>query len=290
LLLSGDPPLEIDPDTSELVQVADNSGDLRFAVAPVMSPERTTNEYRVLAGHLATELETPVKVVQRKTYAQVNELLRVGSVQVALICTGAYLDSRAEALPLEVLVVPYYQSGPVYRSLILAREDGPYTSFEQLVGLPFALSDPLSLSGHYYPLSAVMEMGRSPADLLSRAIYTYSHDASITALLDGIVEGAAVDSLVYEYEVRRDPTISQRLEILHRSPPLGISPIVVPSSVDHELRERLRSAFLHMGDSPTGREVLDSLGVSRFDLPPEGLYDDVYERYMRVRKEVERSP
>ena len=56
LLLSGDPPLEIDPDTSELVQVADNSGDLRFAVAPVMSPERTTNEYRVLAGHLATEL------------------------------------------------------------------------------------------------------------------------------------------------------------------------------------------------------------------------------------------
>jgi len=68
------------------------SGDivpLRVAVAAVISPEGTVDSYRPLLNYLGTKLGRPIELVQRRTYAEVNDLIRDGKVDLAFVCTRA---------------------------------------------------------------------------------------------------------------------------------------------------------------------------------------------------------
>jgi phosphonate transport system substrate-binding protein len=226
-------------------------------------------------------------MVQRKTYSEVNELLRHGTVQVAIICTGAYLHARVDKIPLEVIAVPVYSEGPVYHSFIIVRAESGITSMWGLKGRSFAFSDPLSLSGHYYPISLLLDQKVEPYTFFSHITFTYSHNGNMKAVLDGIADGAAVDSLVYNFEVLRNPGIGKKLRVIHQSPPLGINPVVVPTSIDLSLRERLREAFIGMNGSPEGQKLLSALGIVRFDIPPPTLYDSVSELFAKVRRYLE---
>jgi phosphonate transport system substrate-binding protein len=104
-------------------------------------------------------------------------------------------------------------------------------------------------------------------------LYTYSHPGSIRAVLDGIVDAAAVDSLVYSGELRRRPELARQLRVIHRSAALGISPIVVPRSAPPRLVNALRGALLGMDSTQSGRAILAHLGFSRFQVPPPDLFE-----------------
>jgi ABC-type phosphate/phosphonate transport system substrate-binding protein len=105
-------------------------------------------------------------------------------------------------------------------------------------------TDPLSLSGHHYPVAVLAKQDLRAESFFGRVLYTYSHPGSIRAVLDGIVDAAAVDSLVYAGELRRQPDLARQLRVIHRSPPLGISPVVVPRSAHPKLVNALRAALL----------------------------------------------
>ena len=277
MLIPHDAVIEVNSSEGELVVRAPHEDALRFAVAPVLSPERSSEDYQRLSGWLGARLDRPVRIVQRRTYGELNDLLRTESVDLALVCTGAFLRGRAEGLEVDPVVIPVPVTGPNYHSLIVVRRDSSFETFEQVAQGRFAFADPLSLSGHLYPLALALERGLDPEAILRRAIHTYSHDNSIHAVRDGIVDGAAVDSLVWEYEVRHDPEVTSQLKVIERSPPFAIQPVVAPRSLDPALVLAIRTALLQLDDSPDGREILAGLGIVSFELPTPGMYDETEE-------------
>ncbi len=279
LVVPGPDVVQIDSSANALIRPAGpRDRSLRFAIAPVLSPERRQEDYRQLAGWLGERLGRPIRIVQRRTYGEINDLLRTSSVDLALICTGAYLIGRAEGLEVTPVVVPVPLSGPTYQSLILAGIDSGFDTFEQVARGRLALADPMSLSGHLVPLALAQERGLDPLDVLDRALHTYSHDNSIRAVEDGIVDGAAVNSLLWEFEVKHDPGVTTKLKIIERSPPLAIQPVVVPLSLDPVLFLEIRRAMLALDSDPGGRKILERLGLSSFEQPARGLYDETAER------------
>jgi len=274
--------VRIDSSEGALVHPPRRDQALRFAIAPVISPERGEEDYQRLAGWLGERLRRPVRIVQRRTYGEVNDLLRTSAVDVAVICTGAYLRGRAAGMEVDIVAVPMTPRGPQYESLIIVPRGSGLESFADAAGGRLAFADPLSLSGHFYPLSLAIERGLDPAAVLRRAVYTYSHDNSIHAVADGIVDGAAVDSLVWDYELEHDAETTRDLIVLERSPPLAIHPVVVPRSLDRALAQRIRAALLDLDASPEGPLILDRLGLVSFELPIPGLYDEVEERINQV--------
>jgi len=282
-------PLEVslEPPNAPELKRSPSRPKLRFAVAPVLSPGRTIDGYHAMVTYVASRLDRSAQLVQRKTYHEVNELLRHGTVDVAIICTGAYLDAEAEQIPLEVLAVPTYPDGPVYFSFFVVRHDSSIQSCEQLRGRRFAFTDPLSLSGHYYPLYYLLNRRQDPREFFSDTTFTHSHDGSLRAVVDKIVDGAGVDSLIYDFEVSRHPSLREKLRIIHRSPPLGVSPIVVPKSAAPSLRKRLRDTFVGMSADSEGQQVLAGLGIARCQDPPPKLYGPVSEIYTEVRQYLE---
>lgn len=256
---------------------------LRFALTAVASPERNDRHF-ALADYLSSQLDQPVNLVERHTHAEIVELLRHDAIHAGIVCTGAFLHARRTGVAIDVIAVPVHEAGPFTNAVILVRSEAPARDFMDLAGGAFAYNDPLSLGGYAYPQSLLIRAGHDPATFFARSIFTYSDEGSIRAILDGIVDGAAVDRLVYERELRRDPGLGARVRVVHESPPFGVSPVVVPTGMDASLRDRLRRVILALGTTPDGKAALASLGFVRFEEPPPGLYDSAVEIVQTVEK------
>jgi phosphonate transport system substrate-binding protein len=126
-------------------------------------------------------------------------------------------------------------------------------------------------------------MGETPESFFGGYIYTYSHDNSIHSVAERLVDGAAVDSLIWEYLTAKGQRWPAQTRIIDRSEPFGIPPLVVSPDIDGELKEELRSAFLNMHDDPRGREILDRVLIDRFTEIEDSAYDSIREMETLIR-------
>jgi len=117
----------------------------------------------------------------------------------------------------------------------------------------------------------------------NQSFFTYSHDNSIIAVAEQIAEGAAVDSLVYEYMKEIRPDIIAKTRIIETSPPFGIPPVVVSKDIDPFLEEKLRNIFLGMDKDEEGKRILSLVKIDRFVILNDSSYDSIRE----MRKQIQ---
>ncbi len=247
---------------------------LRIAVAAIISPQGTAESYSDLAAYLSEKVGRPIELIQRRTYAEVNELVAQNQVDVAFVCTSAYVDGH-DRFGMELLVAPEIDGQRVYYSELIVPRASPAQSMADLQGKVFAFTDPISFSGRVYPTYLVQQLGQTPEHFFRRSFYTYSHDRAIEAVAAGVADGAAVDSLVLDYALKRNPSLSRRIRVIHRSPPFGIPPVVIPPELPPRQAADLRDIFLAMDHDPEGRAVLSELGIDRFVVVQDEDYTDV---------------
>jgi phosphonate transport system substrate-binding protein len=262
--------VELPPPASPLEQEG-----LKVAVAAIISPRGTAESFAPLLIRLEEETGEKVTLVQRRTYQEINQLIVDHQVDVAFICTGAYAASP-DRLRMDLLVVPQIKGKTTYQSFIIVPAAAATKNLRDLKGTVFAFTDPLSNTGHLYPLFLLQTLGLTPETFFKRTIFTYSHDRSIHAVASGVADGAGVDNLVYQYATASDPFLKEKTRIIHSSPEFGMPPVVVPRTTPALQQERLRGIFLNMHLSREGAEALASLGIEQFVPPDETMYDNLY--------------
>jgi phosphonate transport system substrate-binding protein len=264
-------------DVVEIRNPGEEDSAVVIGVSNILSPVETVTYYEDLFDYLSKKLGKKVKLVQRSNYAEMNELLRLGRVDLAFVCSRAYI-AGAMQFGLKLLVVPVvYDEGPVYYSYIIVNKDSNINSFVELRGKSFAFADPLSNSGELYPRYLLAKMNETPDTFFSHYFYTYSHDKSIEAVASGIVDGAAVDSLIWDYKNMTEPWVTSRTRIIKVSPPFGIPPVVASPYSDKELVEEIRNILLSMHEDEDGRKILRKLHIKRFILPENASYASIEE-------------
>jgi len=245
---------------------------IRMAVAAVLSPEGNIDNYSGLARYLGERLGRPVELVQRRTYAEVNDLVAAGSVDLAFVCTSAYVSGSGQGT-MDLLVVPEIDAARVYYSSVIVPAGSTVDTVADLKGEIFAFTDPMSHTGRVYPTYLVQQLGEDPESFFSASFFAYSHDRAIEAVAGGVAAGAAVDSLVLDHAIARDPSLQQRVNVIHRSPPFGIPPVVVPSGLSDDFRRQLEHALLDLQHDSEGRAILTELGVDKFVIGDDADYD-----------------
>ena len=254
---------------------------LRVAIAGVVSPVETLKTYEELVSYFGQVLNQPVEIVQRGTYAEINDLVRSRYVDFAFVCSLAYVIGHDE-FGMELLVVPEVDGESVYYSYLVVPADSEAKSLMDLRGKSFAFTDPLSNSGRLAPTYRLYQMEETPDSFFGKYIFTYSHDNSVRAVADNLVDGAAVDSLVYDYLISHEPDIKTKPRIITRSGPFGIPPVVVNPALNQEIKARLRGLFLDMRQDKKGREILDDLPIDRFVIGNDNAYDIIREMVSQV--------
>ncbi|MGQ9833105.1 MAG: substrate-binding domain-containing protein [Candidatus Villigracilaceae bacterium] len=247
---------------------------LRVAIASVISPQGNVESYSALADYLGQKLNRPIELVQRRTYLEVNDLLEQGSVDMAFVCTSAYIVGHDD-FGMELLVAPQVNGETIYHAYLIVPARSPARDMADLKGKVFAFTDPISLTGRAYPTSLVQKLGTTPEDFFGRTFFTYSHDEAIYAVANGLADGASVDSLVYKYALTRDPSLTQRVKVIHQSPAFGIPPVVVNPALRPQIKATLQSLLLEMAKDPAGQAALAAIGVERFVLIDDNAYRSV---------------
>jgi phosphonate transport system substrate-binding protein len=253
---------------------AKKGATLRIGMGAMITPKEGYVYYSRLKEYLAIRLNMPVALVDRENYEEMNKLLDSGGVDSAFVCAGPYVEGH-DRFGLEILVMPLVKGKPVYHSYIIVPRGSPVKSFEDLRGRTFAFTDPKSNSGKLVPTYLLARMGESPDSFFSKYWYTYGHDRSISAVAEKLVDGAAVDSLIWEYLNRSKPAVTQQTRIVTVSEPYGIPPLVVRKGMDPGLKERLRQALVTMDSDTEGRKILAGMMIDRFVPGDDGNYDSI---------------
>jgi len=250
--------------------------ELRVGVSPIVSPGEAFPAHRDVRSYLETCLGRPVRILYRRTYAEVSSLLRFGQLDAAFVCSYLYVLG-SEDYDLAALVVPVVGGETVYHSYIIVPASSPARTLEDLRGREFAFCDLLSNTGRLAPQYALAQLGESPETFFSRTMFTYSHDRAVRAVAMELVDGAGVDSLVYEAMVAEDPDLRRSLRVIQRLGPFGMPPVVVGPRIDPEMKEHLRGCFLSMHEDSAGLRALEGLEAERFVPADSSAYESIRE-------------
>ena len=251
------------------------------AVAAMISPKETFGYYRQLLDYIGTKLGREVQFIQRKTYGEINELLGIGKIDLAFICSGPYAAGK-EIYNFELIATPQVQKSHFYQSYLIVNKASQFNRLEDLKGHVFAFTDPDSNTGKLVPTFWLFEIGEQPETYFSKTIYTYSHDNSILAVAKALVDGAAIDGLIWEYYHQKDPVFTSRTRVIRKSERYGIPPIVASKHLSSELKNRIRQLFFSMHNDPKGQKILAELMIDRFIAPRDEWYDSIRQMDLKI--------
>jgi len=261
----------------------DTSYKINVAVSAMISPKETLSYYSELFEHIFKKTNHQINFKQRKTYQEVNMMLRKNEVDLAFICSGAYIEEK-EISNIEILAVPVCNNKPYYQAYIIAHKSSGINKIEDFYNKSFAFTDPMSNSGKLYAVKRLNDINKDVESFFSSIMYTHAHDISIELVSKKIVDGATIDGLIYDYKQKYFPNQMKNLKIIEKSDYFGIPPIVVPSAIDKNLKNEIKKTVLSLHKDPAGKRILEQLLIDKFIEGYDTSYNSIREMKMQIEK------
>lgn len=233
--------------------------------------------------YMEKRLDRRVEFLQRDSYRETMDLLRLEKIDFAWICDYPYVQLRKIV---RLLAVPSYGGQPLYRAyLIVPASDAHTTSLLHLKGRVFAYADPYSNTGYLAPRYQLQRAGEDPAKFFSKTFFTHSHRKLVDAVVSGLAHGASIDSYVWDTLNLIKPEFTRRTRIVERSPDYGFPPLVAHRSVSEADFVAMQKMLLAMGQDEEGKVLLTRLNLDGFFVGKDKAYDSVADM-MRVFGEI----
>lgn len=256
-------------------------GEITFAVAPVISPEFCFSEYELLSSALSKGTGKTIRLIQRKSYEEINELFRNGKCDFGLVCGGAFIRATLQ-FPLKLVAIPRIRGSLTYRSCIVVREDSDIRNITDLRGKNFAFCDPLSNSGYAYPTYRLMKMGLDPSNYFGRTIFTYGHDKTVRAVIDKVVDAGAVAEIIVTFMTRREPDLANAIRIIDYSPEFTNTPVVARNDIPQETLDAVKKSLLAAKTNTDYQSFFDKTGIEEFCEADDQMFKTVSEIWREI--------
>jgi phosphonate transport system substrate-binding protein len=257
---------------------------LRVALGGIITPKEGLAYYLEFLRYLEKRLGQPIIYSDKEDYAEINRMLRDGEVDFAFVCSGPYVEGK-RSFGLRLVAAPQAYGLTSYRSYIIVPRESTARSLDDLRGGSFAFTDPLSNTGNLVPTFMLAQRRETKESFFKTTTFTHGHDKSIKAVAEGLVDGAAVDSLIWEYYQRKDPATTGRTRVIATSPPYGIPPVVVRSGLDDGTGARLKEVLLDAHRDPQGEAILKAMMIDRFVEVDDSIYDSIREMMVWLERE-----
>ena len=242
---------------------------LRVAMISVLNHARTEGYQSQMVRSLGRLLGRPVLLLHRRSYAEINQLLAKGDADVAFLSSGAYMVYGKKE-DVRLLAMPERSGVNYYFSYVIVPRTSRIESLAELRGRHFVYVDPMSYSGYLELRAYLRKMGEDPETFFRSSYFTYSHDDSLRAVADGLVDGGVIASLTYDYYQEYAPAMLEQVRIVQVLPGSGMGPVVAR----RDLREAdaVQEILLHLDRDPEAKEAMEQLLIDRFVPPQPELY------------------
>ena len=235
------------------------------AVRVGLTPVFVNDQHGFLAdwrAYMEAKLQQSVEFVQRNSYREVMDLLRLEKLDFAWICDYPFVYLHKQV---RLLAAPLFKGRPYYRAnLIVPAKMTQVTSLLDLRNKIFAYADPYSNTGYLEPRYQLRQMGEDPASFFWRTFFTYSHVNLVEAVAVGLADGGSVDSFVWDSLDKDRPDLARRTRIVSQSPEYGFPPFVANHAVPKESFLAMQNMLLTMADDAAGKVLLKRLNLDGF--------------------------
>lgn len=247
---------------------------LKVAVAAMIFPKETLTSYQELLAYIGQKVDLNIELVQRETYEEINKMISTRELDIAFICTGPYATGH-EKYGFEALVTPVVNGKPFYQAYLIVHKDAPFQTLEDLRGRAFAFTDPDSNTGTFIPKYWLSQIGETYDSFFSDITYTHSHDNSIMAVAKQLVEGASINSIIWDYYQSRNPVYTSKTRIIKKSELFGGPPLVVSKSMSKSLKSKIRQLLSEMHQDSEGKKILNDLKIDSFRSSEKSWYESI---------------
>ncbi|MCT8137418.1 phosphate/phosphite/phosphonate ABC transporter substrate-binding protein [Anaerobacillus sp. CMMVII] len=247
---------------------------LKFAIVSILSIRETHRTFHKFAQYLEEELGRPVEIIQKQTYTEVKELFERDEIDAGIVCAYLSVVGRREGI-IKKIAMPVIDGEKQFTSYIITKNNSSINSMEDLYGKNFAYSDSLSYSGYLVAKYNIVQGGFDFNSYFSNAYYTYSHDNTILAVANGLVDAGATHSVVFDKLKKENNPIIAEIKIIAEGELVGHSPVVINPNIDPDLEIKLREVILSMHKDEKGRKALEKLGYDYFDVPDKDLFKPI---------------
>lgn len=242
-------------------------------------PRRHYEKLDRLGAYLAKRLRGHGIVRHAVTIPNNNDdmvsLLRDGRIDLVSESPFSALQFEEEA-GAQFLLREWKDGVASYRALFVTRDDAGMSELEDLSGRTIAFEDPGSTSSFFLPMLAMRDRGLEPIPLeLPRAWasgkavrYAFARSALnvLYWVANGRVDAGVVGELDWVAQRGVPEGLTNRLQVLHKTPPITRSFVMVRGGLENPLRQRIKEILVQMDQSDIGRETLRAyFGTRRFD-------------------------
>jgi len=266
---------------------------LRWGLTPYMAPEELKKNYRPIADFVGDRLGLSVELVMGKNYADLEQRIVEGSVDVAVVSPYSYVRAKKRAPGLLPFASHIARGSASYGAYIIVNEDSDIESLSELKGQSFAFVDRRSTSGWLFPAVRMLDEGIHPErDLEERFVKT--HNAVYDEVVEGRVEGGATydGALRQGRDRRRD---GRGVRVIAKAPRIPHEAYVLREGLPVEVADALGAALFEISTGTRkGRELLaPMLRINGFVQVEDSHYDvvrEVEEKANKVGLTVETEP
>ncbi len=244
--------------------------------------------YDEMARFFSRKLGWDVQVISNLSYAESDNMLNKGVIQIGFVCGLPYVHNFADG-NYELLAIPImslkkgvfpdangYENIPgKYYSYTIVHKDSPLKTWADLKGKSYAFSEMTSNSGYNLPRAKLISIGARDWKYFSRVVVSGSHEESIRLVASGAVDASSVDSLVLDYDRMLQFAEAHNVRIIEHLGPAGIPPVVISKKADQSIKKPLMNVMLRMHNDPEGKKILEKAMMVRFDPPADRNYDDI---------------
>ena len=262
------------------VQTKPDEKTIRIVMSAAFVSEEGVDVYSDIFNYLGNKLGRKVEFVSGFSYSTINKMLDTGMVDVGFVCGLPYtikMDVSQPTIDLllaPVMIDPKYNSKPIYYSYIIVHKNSKYKKFSDLKESHFVFNDEISNSGYNMPRAHLIDIGETTG-FFSEISRSGSHEESIRLVALSKADVSAVDSLVYDYDVKNNPKYVKDTKIIKVLGPVGIPPIVVSTKTSLSVKNEMRKVLLQMNTNAIGKKILSKALVDRFVVVEDSNYDSI---------------
>jgi phosphonate transport system substrate-binding protein len=205
-----------------------------------------------------------------------------GRADIGFMCAPAFLAMRRGVANPAVRLLgfapvfddPRANGRPLYHADVVVRADDGAQTFGDLRGRRVGYNDAVSLSGRLALLIHLAKLGED-LSYFSETVGTGSHDASLVALHEGLIDTATIDATTLRLRQNTGDPLATHVRVIQGLGPHPIQPIVIRADLAEDQVVHVHRALNALTQSAGGRAALAPFGCIGFAPVTDASYQEL---------------
>lgn len=260
---------------------------LLIGILPEMNIFKQKQRFQLLGEFLSEKTGVKVEFTILSRYGNIIDAFNSEKMDGAFFgsFTGALAIRKLGVIPLVRPVDP--DGSSTYHGYLFVRKDSGIKNARDMKNKRMVFVDKTTSAGYLFPLAYLKDNGITDKErFFSKAFYSGSHDAAVSAVLNRKADVGAAKHSIYEQMKKNDPRVERELTILAQSAPMPSNGLCVRKDLDESLKRKLKSILLNLHLDPDGKLALNQFGAIRFIETTSKDYQPVFDLAARAGVDI----